>query len=84
MFMTNPKSKYKVQVKFDDWVFIKIVFSNHPIQPPPKTTEKASNKLGLIWAKLSSRGWWGEWDGLCLWMGGLGLIVIIRVISVLN
>ena len=27
--MTNPKSKSKVQVQTDDWVFIQIGFSNH-------------------------------------------------------
>ena len=33
--LTNPKSKSKVQVQVqtDDWVFIKIGFSNHPPQP---------------------------------------------------
>ena len=39
-FLTNPKSKSKVKVRADDWVFIKIRFSNHPAshlatQPPP-------------------------------------------------
>ena len=28
--LTNPKSKSKVQVQTDNWVFIKIGFSNHP------------------------------------------------------
>ena len=34
--LTNPKSKSKVQVQVraDDWVFIKIRFSNHPTSHP--------------------------------------------------
>ena len=37
IFLTNTKSKskVKVQVQTDDWVFIKIGFSNHP-QPATK------------------------------------------------
>ena len=37
-FLTNPKSKSKVQVQVqaDDWVFIKIRFSNHPASHPGK------------------------------------------------
>ena len=35
LFLTNPKSKSKVQVQVwaDDWVFIKIKFSNQPPSP---------------------------------------------------
>ena len=35
--LTNPKSKSKVQVQVwaDDWVFIKIRFSNQPATHPP-------------------------------------------------
>ena len=36
--LTNPKSESKVQVKFDDWVFIRIIFSNHLITQTPTTT----------------------------------------------
>ena len=37
IFLTNPKSKSKVQVQVqtDEWVFIKIRFSNHPASHPP-------------------------------------------------
>ena len=37
ILLTNPKSKSKVQVQVqtDDWVFIKIRFSNHPATQPP-------------------------------------------------
>ena len=30
-FLTNPKSKSKVKVQAEDWVFIKNRFSNHPV-----------------------------------------------------
>ena len=45
--LTNPKSKSKVQVQVlaDDWVFIKIRFSNHPVtQPPDQPPGKVSKK----------------------------------------
>ena len=32
--LTNSKSKVQVQVWADDWVFIKIRFSNHPASQP--------------------------------------------------
>ena len=43
--MTNPKSKSKVQVQVqtDDWVFIKIRFSNHPAgQPHPGKFQRSN------------------------------------------
>ena len=48
--MTNPKSKSKaeVQVKVVDWVFIRIIFSNHP--PPPGKVSK--NQYTAIYPKL--------------------------------
>ena len=32
--LTNPKLKSKVQVQTDDWIYIKIGFSNHPASYP--------------------------------------------------
>ena len=46
--LTNPKSKSKVQVQTDDWVFIKIRFSNHPAshpQPPGKVSKKQDRAI---------------------------------------
>ena len=44
--LTNPKSKSKVQVQVraDDWVFIKIRFSNHP-QQPGKVSKKQDRAI---------------------------------------
>ena len=39
-YVTNPKVESKVQVKVDDWVFIKIKFSKHP-PTPRKVLKKA-------------------------------------------
>ena len=48
--MTNPKSKSEVQVEVDDWVFIKITFSNHPPPPPPGKVSK--KQYTAIYPKL--------------------------------
>ena len=40
VLLTNPKLKYKVKVKVDDWVFIKITFSNHPATHPAGKVSK--------------------------------------------
>ena len=56
-FLTNPKSKSKVQVqvKTDDWVFIKIRFSNRPAsQPATREIFKESRYSNMSKAKVVS------------------------------
>ena len=54
----SPKSE--VQVEVDDWVFIKITFSNHPPPPPPGKVSK--KQYTAIYPKLKVlvyvRGFW--------------------------
>ena len=47
--LTNPKSKSKVQVQVwaDDWVFIKIRFSNHPPDQPAGNVLKKQYRVKL-------------------------------------
>ena len=50
VMLTNLKlkSKVQVQVQTDNWVFIKIGFSNHPASQPHPATGKVSKKRDTV------------------------------------